>query len=105
MTGCRGSAAIRAPRPRQPRVHAVHTITVAFKKSKNAELNGVQQQLDKAHNGIRAIFGRGNARLKMAFKALRNISLDLWRIGEIVAAALVILHSEHGRTAPRDDRQ
>jgi hypothetical protein len=32
------------------------------------------------------------------FKALRNISLCPWRIGTIVAAALVILHIEHDRT-------
>jgi hypothetical protein len=33
-----------------------------------------------------------------SFTALRNISLCPWRIGAIVAAALVILHVEHGRT-------
>ncbi|HEX8630077.1 MAG TPA: IS5/IS1182 family transposase, partial [Catenuloplanes sp.] len=32
------------------------------------------------------------------FRALRNISLNPWRIGKIVAAALVILHIEHNRT-------
>jgi hypothetical protein len=74
------------------------TITVAFKKPKNAELNGVQQQLNKAHNGIRAVGERGNALLKMTFKALRNVSLDPWRIGKIVAAALVLLHFDHART-------
>lgn len=31
-------------------------------------------------------------------QALRNISLDPWRIGKIVAAALVLLHTEHDRT-------
>jgi hypothetical protein len=34
----------------------------------------------------------------MTFKALRNVSLCPWRIGDIVAAALVLLHFEHGRT-------
>jgi hypothetical protein len=34
----------------------------------------------------------------MTFKALRNASLNPWRIGKIVAAALVILHTEHDRT-------
>jgi len=72
------------------------TIIVAFKKRKNVELNGVQQQLNKAHNGIRAIGERGNALLKMTFKALRNV--DPWRIGKIVAAALILLHFDHART-------
>jgi len=39
------------------------------------------------------------ALLKMTFKALRNVSLDPWRIGKIVAAALVLLHFDHARTA------
>jgi DDE superfamily endonuclease len=74
------------------------TITVAFKKPQHSTLTGVQQQFNKAHNGIRAIGERGNALLKMTFKALRNVSLDPWRIGRIVAAALVILHFDHART-------
>lgn len=74
------------------------TITVAFKKPKDGQLTDVQQMLNKAHNGIRAIGERGNAVLKMTFKALRNVSLDPWRIGKIVAAALVLLHFDHART-------
>lgn len=58
---------------------------------------------NKAHNGIRAVGERGNALLKMTFKALRNISLNPWLIGKIVAAALVILHIDHG--APHDHPQ
>jgi DDE superfamily endonuclease len=74
------------------------TVTVAFKKPKDSTLNALQQQFNKAHNGVRAIAERGNALLKMTFKALRNISLDPWRIGKIVAAALVLLHFDHART-------
>jgi hypothetical protein len=74
------------------------TITVAFKKPKGRRLTPVQQQLNKAHNSLRAIGERGNSLLKMTFTALRNISLDPWRIGKIVAAALVILHVDHART-------
>jgi hypothetical protein len=74
------------------------TITVAFKKPKNADLTDTQQRANKAHNGIRAVGERGNALLKMTFRALRNVSLDPWRIGKIVAAALVLLHAEHRRT-------
>jgi hypothetical protein len=74
------------------------TITVAYKKPKNGRLTPTQQQLNKAHNRLRAIGERGNSLLKTTFKALRNISLNPWRIGKIVAAALVILHIEHERT-------
>lgn len=74
------------------------TITVAFKKPKDNQLTALQQQFNKTHNGIRAIGERGNSLLKMTFKALRNISLDPWRIGKIVAAALVLLHFDHART-------
>jgi hypothetical protein len=74
------------------------TITVAFKKPKDCTLTVLQQQFNTAHNGVRAIGERGNALLKMTFKALRNVSLDPWRIGRIVAAALVILHLDHART-------
>ena len=74
------------------------TITVAFKKPSNGTLTPVQQQLNKAHNSVRAIGERGNSLLKMTFKALRNVSLNPWRIGKIVAAALVLLHIDHART-------
>jgi hypothetical protein len=74
------------------------TITVAFKKPKHGTLTDEQQQLNTAHNGLRAVGERGNALLKMTFKALRNVSLDPWRIGTIVAAALVLLHFDHART-------
>ena len=74
------------------------TVTVAFKRPKNGGLLLVQQQFNKAHNSLRAVGERANALLKMTFRALRNIGLNPWRIGKIVAAALVILHTEHERT-------
>jgi hypothetical protein len=74
------------------------TITVAFKKSKGSELTDEQKMLNAAHNGLRAVGERGNSLLKTTFKALRNVSLCPWRIGRIVAAALVLLHVEHNRT-------
>jgi len=74
------------------------TITVAFKKPKDGELTDIQQAFNKAHNGLRAIGERGNSLLKTTFKALRNVSLCPWKIGDIVAAALVLLHIEHDRT-------
>jgi hypothetical protein len=74
------------------------TITVAFKKPKHGELSDTQKTYNKVHNGIRAIGERGNSLLKMTFKALHNVSLCPWTIGRIVAAALVLLHIDHGRT-------
>jgi hypothetical protein len=74
------------------------TITVAFKKPKNRSCTTVEQQFNRAHNAVRAIGERGNSLLKTTFKALRNVSLCPWTIGRITAAALVILHIEHGRT-------
>jgi hypothetical protein len=74
------------------------TVTVAFKTPKNGGLLLVQQQFNKAHNRLRAIGERGNSLLKMTFRALRNVSLNPWRIGKIVTAALVILHIGHDRT-------
>lgn len=71
------------------------TVTVAFKKPRDGRLTLVQQQLNQAHNATRAVAERGNALLKMTFRALRNVSLCPWQIGKIVAAALVILHIEH----------
>lgn len=73
-------------------------ITVAFKKPKNRPCGPIQQQYNKAHNAVRAIGERGNSLLKTTFKALRNVSLCPWTISRITAAALVILHIEHGRT-------
>jgi DDE superfamily endonuclease len=74
------------------------TITVAFKKPKDGQLTDAQKAHNKAHKGKRAVGERGNSLLKMTFKALRNISLCPWRIGKIVAAALVLLHADHDRT-------
>jgi hypothetical protein len=71
---------------------------VAFKKPKHGKLSAVQKQFNKIHNGVRAVGERGISLLKTTFRALRNVSLDPWRIGRIAAAALVLLHVDHGRT-------
>jgi hypothetical protein len=42
--------------------------------------------------------GRTRQLLKTTFKALRRVSLCPWCIGAITAAALVLLHHQHGRT-------
>jgi hypothetical protein len=74
------------------------TVVVAFKKPANGQLTDLQQTFNRAHNRLRAVGERGNSLLKTTFKALRNISLDPWRIGDIAAAALVVLHLDHART-------
>jgi hypothetical protein len=74
------------------------TVTIAYKKPTGSELSEVENTFNKAHNGLRAIGERGNSLLKVTFKALRNVSLCPWKIGRIVAAALVLLHVEHSRT-------
>ena len=74
------------------------TITIAFKKPANGQLTDLQQQFNTVHNGLRAVGERGNSVLKTTFKALRNVSLCPWKIGDIVAAALVLLHIDHDRT-------
>jgi len=73
-------------------------ITVAYKKPASGTLSGIQKTYNKVHNGLRAIGERGNSLLKTTFQALRNVSVCPWKIGRIVAAALVLLHLEHDRT-------
>lgn len=50
------------------------------------------------HSTTRAVAERGNSLLKNTFKALKHVTLCPWRIGAIVAAALIVLHREHDRT-------
>lgn len=73
-------------------------ITVAHKTPAGGKLTDEQKDRNKAHNAKRAIGERANSLLKTTFKALRRVSLCPWNIGKIVAAALVLLHIEHGRT-------
>ena len=53
----------------------------------------------------RALAERGHSPLKSTFKALRRVSLCRWRIGAITAAALVLLHHQHGRTHDQQHRR
>ena len=70
------------------------------KKPKNGELTEDQDTYNKVIRGVRAVSERANALLKETFAALQKVSLDPWRIGAIVKAALVLLHLEHGRPLP-----
>lgn len=75
-----------------------NTITIACKTPAGGRLSEEQKSHNKDHNSKRAIGERGNSLLKTTFKALRRVSLCPWRIGKIVAAALVLLHIQHRRT-------
>lgn len=57
-----------------------------------------QRTVNALHSATRALAERGNSLLKTTFKALRRVSFCPWRIGAIIAAALVLLHHEHDRT-------
>ena len=50
------------------------------------------------HGALRCLSERANSLLKTGFKALRRWRGCPWRIGDIAAAALVLLHHEHHRT-------
>lgn len=70
------------------------------KKPAHGELTDEQKAAyNQLIRGVHGIAERANSLLKTTFKALRRVSLDSWRIGAIVRAALVLLQLEHGRTA------
>ena len=73
-------------------------LTTPIKKTIDAPLTADQRTVNLLHAATRAPAERGNSLLKTTFKALRRVSLCPWRIGAITAAALVLLHQEHGRT-------
>jgi hypothetical protein len=73
-------------------------LRIPVKKPTGGQLSPDQQAYNAVHGALRALGERGNSLLKTTFKALRRWRGCPWRIGQIVAAALVILHHEHHRT-------
>jgi len=73
-------------------------LTTPVKKPAGRPLSADERTVNALHAATRALAERGNSLLKTTFKALRRVSLCPWRIGAITAAALVLLHREHGRT-------
>jgi hypothetical protein len=73
-------------------------LTTPIKHSAGCRLTDDQRTVNLLHAATRAPAERGNSLLKTTFKALRRVSLCPWRIGAITAAALVLLHHQHGRT-------
>ncbi len=73
-------------------------LTTPIKHRAGRRLTADQCTVNLLHAATRAPAERGNSLLKTTFKALRRVSLCPWRIGAITAAALVLLHHQHGRT-------
>ena len=73
-------------------------LRIPIKKPADGELTVDQQAYNAVHGALRCLGERANSLLKTTFKALRRWRGCPWRIGQIVAAALVVLHHEHRRT-------
>jgi DDE superfamily endonuclease len=73
-------------------------LAIPIKKTNGASLNADQQTYNAVHGALRALGERANSLLKTTFKVLRRYRGCPWRIGDVVAAALVLLHVEHQRT-------
>jgi len=73
-------------------------LTTPVKRVAGWPLTDDERTINALRAATRALAERGNALLKTTFKALRRVSLCPWRIGAITAAALALLHHEHGRT-------
>ena len=73
-------------------------LTCPVKAAAGGGLTVNQRAVNTLHSATRAVAERGNSLLKTTFKALRRVSLCPWRIGAITAAALVLLHIEHGHS-------
>jgi hypothetical protein len=74
------------------------TFTIPFKKPKDGPLSVDQQAYNAIHGALRCLGERANSLLKTTYKALRRYRGCPWRLGDIAAAALVLLHHEHSRT-------
>jgi hypothetical protein len=73
-------------------------LRIPIKKTNGSTLTVDQQTYNAAHGALRCLGERANSLLKTTFKALRRIRMCPWRIGDVTAAALVLLHHEHNRT-------
>jgi hypothetical protein len=74
------------------------TFKVPIKKTTGTELTVDQQSYNAVHGALRCLGERANSLLKTTYKVLRHYRGCPWRLGDIVAAALVLLHQEHDRT-------
>lgn len=63
---------------------------------KGRNLHADNQTRNQLITALRAPAERGNALLKQTWKALRHVTLDPYRITDITAAALALLHLQRG---------
>jgi hypothetical protein len=73
-------------------------LRIPIKKPADGELTVDQQASNAVHGALRCLGERANSLLTITFKALRRWRGRPWRVGDIVAAALVVLHHEHRGT-------
>lgn len=76
----------------------LETFTIPIKKPKGGQLTVDQQAYNAIHGALRCLGERANSLLKTTYRALRHYRGCPWRLSNIAAAALVLLHHEHGRT-------
>jgi hypothetical protein len=74
------------------------TFRIPSKKPKDGQLTVDEQTYNAIHGALRCLGERANSLLKTTYKALRRYRGCPWRLGNITAAALVLLHHEHHRT-------
>jgi DDE superfamily endonuclease len=75
-----------------------HLFRLPAKKPTGGELTEDQQAYNAIHSALRCLGERANSLLKTTFRVLTRIRGCPWRIGNITAAALVLLHIENNRT-------
>jgi hypothetical protein len=78
-------------------VKAPEAFRLPYKKPQAGTHTEAQRHYNALQSSIRARAEQANAQLKMRFRVLQNISRCPWKIGVIVAAALVLFHHENGR--------
>jgi hypothetical protein len=71
---------------------------IPFKKPAGGTSTVGQQARNAVHRVLRCLGERANSLLKTTYKALRRHRGCPWRPGDIVAAALILLHHENHRT-------
>jgi hypothetical protein len=73
-------------------------LRIPIKKTAVGALGPDQQAYNAVHGALRCLGEGANSLLKTTFKAQRRWRGCPWRLGDIVTAALVLLHHEHQRT-------
>ena len=74
------------------------TFKIPINKTTGTDLTIDQQSYTAVHGALRCLGERANSLLRTTYKILRHYRGRPWRMGDILAAALVLLHQEHDRT-------